>query len=181
MSPEGAAKWKIKIKKKKRRFVFWRPEGAVIIPRKRRSYVAACCCLLDGVIKKRSLSTSAWRRAPLHTPLRLRLEMLISQTKTPLIHICNLAMERHGVSRVPASECGLMCVDTMFLTLDGARQMNRVYCNLQRKGRGDNAPCDAYDALNNIWQYIVSWNLEPMYKSLCLLLYPIDQRWLFSV
>lgn len=84
--------------------------------------------------EKRSLSTSAWRRAPLHAPLRLRLEMLISQTKTPLIHICNETMKRRGVSCVAASECGLMCADTMFLTLDGARRMNRVYCNLQHKG-----------------------------------------------
>lgn len=66
----------------------------------------------------------------------LRLEMLISPTKTPLVHICKETMGRRGVSCVPASECGLMCADTMFSTLDGARRMNRVYCNLQHKGDG---------------------------------------------
>lgn len=69
--------------------------------------------------------------------------------------------ETRGELRSPPLSAGLMCADTMFLTLDGARRMNRVYCNLQHEGRGggDNAPCDAYAALNNIRQRIVSWNL----------------------
>lgn len=37
MSPEGGSEVeKKKEKKTKRRFVFWRPEGALIIPRRRR-------------------------------------------------------------------------------------------------------------------------------------------------
>lgn len=73
--------------------------------------------------EKRSLSTSAWRRAPLHAPLRLRLEMLISQTKTPLIHICNETMEGRGVSCVPASVSAGWCARTQcswrWMVIDG--------------------------------------------------------------